>query len=233
VTADVFSRRFVELRRFRLVYLMVRTFNGLILRSWTRRKEGPPPPAVKDAAIVEYARRYGLDTLVETGTYVGDTLWSVRNSFRQIISVELSPRLARLAGQRLQRLRHIEVLQGDSAELLPRIVEGLPGSALFWLDAHYSGGATASGVQQTPVRQELEAILGSRDHHHVVLIDDARHFDGSGGYPTIDGIREMVTALDPDASFIVADDIIRIVAGPLHLRRADDDVGASAAEHAG
>ena len=48
--------------------------------------------------------------------------------------------------------------------------------ALFWLDAHYSGGDTAKGQSNTPVMSELEAILAYSRRNDIILVDDLRYF---------------------------------------------------------
>jgi hypothetical protein len=60
----------------------------------------------------------------------------------------------------------------------------------------------------TPVKRELEVILGS-PFEHVILIDDARSF-GSGDYPSLEEVRALVAAMRPDWTTSVATDVIRI-----------------------
>jgi hypothetical protein len=103
----------------------------------------------------------------------------------------------------------VELLHGDSAELLPGVVEGLTEPALFWLDGHFSDGATALGSSTTPIMAELGPILDSA-LPHAVLVDDARLFDGTDGYPELADVRSLVTERRPDLSWSVEDDIVRI-----------------------
>ena len=79
--------------------------------------------------------------------------------------------------------------------------------ALFWLDGHYSGGATANSGK-SPIMDEVATILES-DLEHVLLIDDIRLFDGTDGYPTLSELRELVMSSRPSWTFEVADDIAR------------------------
>jgi len=46
---------------------------------------------------------------------------------------------------------------------------------------------------------------------HVVLIDDARLFDGTDGYPTIAEVRAQVERERPGSALRVESDIIRCV----------------------
>jgi len=93
--------------------------------------------------------------------------------------------------------------------MLETIVSSLTEPALFWLDAHYSGPSTAQGGLDTPVRRELDIVLGSNERH-VVLIDDARAFGTEKDYPTLEEIRQQVTRLVPKSEMSVSNDIIRI-----------------------
>ena len=174
----------------------------------------PPPHAFKQLTIASYGRVFGLAALVETGTYLGDTVEAQRKRFGKVVSIELSPDLCRAAQARFAHKRNVTILEGDSADLMGSVVAQLTGPALFWLDGHYSAGVTAHGNLDTPVQRELEIILGTTDDH-VILVDDARCF-GSGDYPTLDAVRALVGRLRPDWTCVVEDDIIRIHA-PVHI----------------
>jgi hypothetical protein len=81
---------------------------------------------------------------------------------------------------------------------------------LFWLDAHYSAGITAKGEGNTPIEEELKHIFGHEcAENNVILIDDARVFNGSNDYPLIEAVKTRVR-LAGYGSFHVEDDIIRI-----------------------
>ena len=180
------------------------------LRDWRARPgAGAPPALVKQAIVKEYARRFGLAVLVETGTLHGDMIEGTRRIFQRVVSVELAPHLARRATARFAAQPSVTILEGDSANVLPQVLAQLEEPALFWLDGHYSGDDTARGDQETPVRTELAAVLAHPVRDHVILIDDARAF-GRGDYPTIDEIRAIVASSRPEFEVAVADDIIRI-----------------------
>lgn len=71
---------------------------------------------------------------------------------------------------------NIEFIFGDSREALKSIVAGIPGSAIFWLDAHWMGADTTFGKNNgCPVLEEIEAVNAS-SHDHYIFIDDARLF---------------------------------------------------------
>jgi hypothetical protein len=145
----------------------------------------PPVPAAKRRIIHALLRRHGLRTFVETGTFKGDTLASVADTGIRAISVELSREYFDRANQRFAGRRNVELHQGDSGEVLPRIVATLTEPALFWLDGHYSAGETAHGVLASPISAEMDCVLKSPVEGHVILIDDAQDFTGEGGYPEL------------------------------------------------
>ena len=180
------------------------------LAVWAARgRPGPPPHAVKEAIVKDYAARHRLDTFVETGTYLGDMVWAVRHTFREIHTVELDPLLYRRALRRFHRSSHVHVYQGDSAEVLGTIVAALQGPALFWLDGHYSGGITAKGAVDTPIKTELSHVFADR-RPHVVLIDDASDFTGTGDYPAIDELEDLVRSIRPGVTVTSSENVIRI-----------------------
>jgi hypothetical protein len=181
------------------------------LHRWTESgKPSPPPHAIKQLAIRTYAKRHHLRTLVETGTYLGQMVSAVRKDFDRIYTIELDETLHRSAAHKFRRYSHISVLQGDSGEVLGRVLRDIRQPSLFWLDGHYSGGVTGRGALQTPVLQELKSIFSHPVDGHVILIDDARCFNGTDDYPTLDFLRQVVADQPRRRSFEVADDIIRI-----------------------
>ncbi|HEY2374039.1 MAG TPA: hypothetical protein VGH82_16080 [Gaiellaceae bacterium] len=169
----------------------------------------PPPPEVKQHVLLEYTRRYGLGTFVETGTFLGDTAAAMEPHIDRLVTIEISPELAARARERFAAKRRVRIIEGDSGRVLPAILDELREPALFWLDGHFSGGITGRGDEDTPVRTELRAVLDHPLKSHVILIDDARDFTG-GDYPTLEEVAELVRTHGDDYSFDVRDDIIRL-----------------------
>ncbi len=209
-------RALADRLRFTPIYdLYVPLVRATRLLLWRlKRRPLPPPDALKMRTIKLYAARFSLENLVETGTYRGGTLYSCRRVFKRLYSVELSKDLYEQARRLLARFPQIALLHGDSSSTLPSILRDIDRPSLFWLDAHYSGGATARGELETPVLQELHHILAHPVPGHVVLVDDARLFVGKEGYPRIEELERYVLAKRPDWTFEVRDDIIRT-----HMRR--------------
>lgn len=169
-----------------------------------------PPPCVKQAVVQNIGKQFGLKTLIESGTYSGDMVAACTHVFSRIISIELDVSLYEAARKRFIKNPSITIMQGDSAVLLPRVLQTLSAPVVFWLDAHYSGGTTTKGIKETPIMDELAAIFADREKRHVILIDDARDFIGKEGYPTIAGVKRYVMQRRPTWQFTVKHDIIRI-----------------------
>jgi hypothetical protein len=185
------------------------------LYAWIERfRPCPPPDLVKQSVVKEYAKRFSLETLVETGTYLGFMIRATKDTFRRIYSIELEETLYRRAVKKFSKFGHITILQGDSGEVLSQLLASLKEPCLFWLDAHHSSGATfktGRGALLTPILSELKQILSHpKAQDHVILIDDAREFTGENDYPAINGLKEFVFKVKPDFALELQDDIIRI-----------------------
>jgi hypothetical protein len=181
-------------------------------QAWLRQPHatGAAPHRIKVRTLREHAQRYGIRTLIETGTLYGDTIWRVRNDFDRIVSIEIDPTLSANARRRFKSDQHIEFVVGDSGVMLQEVLKNTSERCLFWLDGHYSGEHTGRGELDSPIVNEIKHILSHHVPDHVILVDDAREFVGVGGYPTIDEFRRAILRERPTWSFSVADDIVRI-----------------------
>lgn len=170
----------------------------------------PPPSAYKQELIKAYADRYKTPILVETGTYLGEMVKAGLPYFKEIYSVELSQELYQNASNKFKGAKSVKLYNGDSGEMLQKIIKKVKKPALFWLDAHYSAGVTAKGDLNTPIVKELETIFSAKNPGHIILIDDARVFDGTDDYPTINQLKKLMHKLSPDYGVVVRNDVIRL-----------------------
>jgi hypothetical protein len=190
------------------------------LKDWERRsRPAPPPHVVKQRVLNRYAADYGLRTLVETGTYVGDMVDAMKDTFERIYSIELGVELFRRAEARFRSSPHIRIVHGDSSVVLGRVLAELDGPALFWLDGHYSGDITARGATDTPILDELRLILAAPERRHVIIIDDARCFGSDPAYPSIPELERFIRVTRDDVAISVEDDSIRVVPLPAGRER--------------
>lgn len=191
------------------------------VREWDRHGQPRPvPPAVKQREIRRFARLASISTLVETGTYLGLTVDAMKGTFQRIYSVELDETLFLQAKSKFAKYPHITILQGDSGEVLRVLLEQVSCPCLFWLDAHYSGGETARGPEDTPILKELQIIFDHPQPNHVVLIDDVPDFNGTNGYPTVEVVESFVRSRRPEWEFCLQYDIMRIHPKSLEITAA-------------
>ena len=99
----------------------------------------------------------------ETGVWYGETINGLKAHFARLVSIEISEQIAELARQRFKDDLNVEILTGDSAALLPSVLQtrdrAIP--AIFWLDGHFSGSRfeTAKADMDTPILTELDLVL--------------------------------------------------------------------------
>lgn len=184
---------------------------------WYWNLRGKPertPHLLKQRVVLEYARRYALRILIETGTYYGEMVAGMNHHFNRIDSIEQNPELAARAAKEFQRYRHIHIIQADSQRAIPELLASLTQPALFWLDAGYYGWSGLQGDRQR-LGVELDAILRHAAAHkqasgHVILMDDANGLNGQNGAPTIADVTRSVESDFPGHKVEVAYNILRI-----------------------
>lgn len=204
LAADRFRRtsvyRHLRLRRHRAEF-----------QRWVKSGgQSAPPHLVKQQLIRRYATRYRCSALVETGTYKGDMLLAMLYDFRRLYSIELHPKLHDRARQLFLSRPQVRLYQGDSGEKIADVLNELNEPAVFWLDGHFSAGQTAKAELNTPIIAELDQVLQHRIRSHVVLIDDARLFNGTEDYPTLEAVA-MQVARAGQYDMRIEDDVIAIV----------------------
>jgi len=182
------------------------------LISWKLHgKPVPPPHIVKQRTLKKYAQRFGLKVLVKTGTYQGEMVEAMKNQFDKIYTIELRKELYASAKRKFHGDDHIQVIHGDSAVELGKLIKKIKQPSLFWLDGHYSRGTTAKGETDTPILQELQHIFDAEEMTHAIVIDDARYFGREADYPNLEELSAFVRSRRPAATISVKNDSIRII----------------------
>ena len=103
------------------------------LIEWERNgKPGSPPHLFKQRTLKSFSKRFGLDILVETGTYFGDMVAAMKQDFDRIYSIELSKELYEKAKKRFRNQEKIELIHGDSGIELGNLMDRIDRPALFW-----------------------------------------------------------------------------------------------------
>lgn len=155
----------------------------------------------------DYGTKWLLNVFVETGTADGYTTLALLDDFQRLITIELDyDRYLHVVVTRFLPFEKILPLWGDSEKVLLEVCYHLDQPALYWLDAHYSGGVR--GNSDTPVEKELATVASYAQPGSVVLIDDARLFGLDPSYPTIEWVNGWADNNDFDID--IQDDVIRL-----------------------
>jgi hypothetical protein len=193
---------------------IIRNLRGFFRRdvaNWVA--EGCPSPApniVKMSVVKHHVTAYGNKVFVETGTFLGSMVEHVAATGAQCHTIEIDPEIYARAQTILARHRNINLIFGNSGVKIPEVLSTLNEPATFWLDGHYSGGFTGRADVDTPISAELDHILEHPIKKHVILIDDARDFNGKDGYPRLSKLFAHFED-NPHYKMAVSADIIRIV----------------------
>lgn len=154
----------------------------------------------------------------ETGTYEGHTARWAAGRFANVITVEASASLHAAAMARGGHFANVEFVCGDSRVAIARRIGDLPQPAIFWLDAHWSGGVTHGADDECPLLGELHEICNA-GREDILLIDDARLFvapppppHAADQWPTLDEILQMLSKGPRLRITAIIDDVI--VAAP-------------------
>jgi len=137
---------------------------------------------------------------IETGTYQGSTTRFLANRFPKVCTIEPSTELFFETKLKLRGYSNVTMLRGASEKRLLEAINMSTPPLSFWLDGHYSGGITFRGPMDCPLVSELEQIrqnVKAKDIH-VVLIDDARLFEGPlkvSDYPDGSFIRDWARTM--------------------------------------
>ena len=143
------------------------------------------PHLLKQRTLREYARKYNLNTMVETGTNMGQMIRAMLPVMEEIYSIEMDEWNYSRACRRFAGNRKVHMVHGESGSTLPRILREVQQPCLFWLDAH-------NYDKETPIREELAAISERGIRGDVILVDDSKWFDGRNQYPTVEWTSPFV-----------------------------------------
>jgi glycosyltransferase involved in cell wall biosynthesis len=155
-------------------------------------------------------------TFVETGTFKGEAAALAARHLERVVTVEFSRPLWEEAVKRFEADPRVEVLLGDSREVLARVRSSLEEeSTLYWLDAHWCVADDAAGEHsQCPLLEEIRAIA-SLGETSAILIDDARLFLAPPPkphevtqWPTFDEVVRALRALSGSHQLMVVNDVI-------------------------
>lgn len=131
---------------------------------------GPPEE------VLDKIRELGVKIFIETGTYKAQTSVWASKTFDIVYTIEASKKLYHEALKEYRNIGNIRFMCGTSKECLKKITNEIATPAVFWLDAHWSGGETFGRDDECPLLDELGLIIKKGIQKHYILIDDARLF---------------------------------------------------------
>lgn len=173
----------------------VKSYVQYPLWNWKGRP-GPDNHYYKMARIARLARQHGCDTLIETGTFYGQTVHYATRYFKRVMSVEIFPPLYDYNLRQFGSEPKVRLFHGDSSTTLARMIGEAEGRIVYWLDGHYSGTGTGIGAAVSPILAELAIIKAQNRRGDCILIDDRRLFGHDDGYPTMGQTVEALRAID-------------------------------------
>ena len=191
--------------------------NRRSLNNWYKRNfSSPSPEFVKHQIIKKNNLQKSL--WIETGTYYGDTTKILSDIAEKVISIESDKRLYDLAIKKFENSKKINVINGESQNLLQDILknESYKNLCLF-LDAHTcldhitNKLISKNETLETPIMIELNIIESyiKKFNNVNILIDDIRLFDGkTKNYPNINEIVDW--ARKNNSSWFIEHDIFII-----------------------
>lgn len=172
----------------------------------------------KHKKIIDYCKKHNVKKYIETGAYRGKTVEAIFMAKKlgnikvvDIFAIELSEQHAnKLLKTYNSRYIDVHIHKGDTVKELPKVLQKITEPALFWLDAHYSGGDTAKGNTDCPALKELAIIAKHKIKDHIILIDDARafHFKHSPDWPSLKRIYNAIKKINKNYDIFIENDII-------------------------
>jgi hypothetical protein len=142
-------------------------------------------------ASTEVFSRYPNRVFIETGSYHGDGIQQALDAgFSEVISIECTRDLYEYTRDRFEEDDRVQVLWGDSRDVLKEIMKIIDDQCTFWLDSH--------SPDNLPLLKELEIIKNHPIKTHTILIDDLRLWTkAEHGYDT-KSLKEILLSINPD-----------------------------------
>ena len=112
-------------------------------RLWKKNGAIPPMPNLgKQRVVIDHIKKFSPEVFIETGTYKGKMVYAVQPYVKEIYSIELGENHYKKAQKKFAGYPDINILHGQSGQVLPEILKDIDEPCLFWLDAHWSRGST-------------------------------------------------------------------------------------------
>lgn len=107
-------------------------------------------------------QKYGIKTIVETGTWIGNTTEALTTLSDNVYTVEINADSYHKACERLKENKNVKLFNMDSIDFLRQHMQKFERPILFFLDAHYPS---------TPLLGELNIIAENKIKPIIVIHD--------------------------------------------------------------
>jgi hypothetical protein len=139
------------------------------------------------------------NTFIETGTFMGHTIFSLEPYFQKLYTIEFSENYYYNTKSRYNGNK-INFLLGDSSHVFTTLLPTIQERTIFFLDGHWSSGDTGRSEKDCPLIEEVINIQNLFEKEAIIIIDDYRLF----------GLSKE-TGLNEDWSQINKDSILNIL----------------------
>lgn len=112
---------------------------------------------------------------VETGTYLGETIFSVEQYFNKLYTIEFSEKYYNDTKMQYNGNK-IQFLLGDSSIVFETLLPNITDKTIFFLDGHWSSGDTGKSNKDCPLIEEITHINNLFKEEAIIIIDDFRLF---------------------------------------------------------
>ena len=121
---------------------------------------------------------------VETGTFMGETIFNMEPHFNNLYTIEIAPHYFNNTRKKYKGSK-INFILGDSSDVLLAILPLIMEDSIFFLDGHWSADDTGKGLKDCPLEEECMAINELFQGNAILIIDDFRLF-GKGPHNNTD-----------------------------------------------
>lgn len=128
-----------------------------------------------------FAKHVSLGVFIESGSCFGRSIERALDiGYKDVRSVEADFKRYQICANKFNADQRVRMWNGESVQMLPKMIDGLTTPAVWFLDAHPSGEGsygqdyeTRPELQQSNVlRAELAIIINRNVAGDVILIDD-------------------------------------------------------------
>ncbi len=138
--------------------------------------------------------------LIETGTYNGDTTFTMEPHFDKLYTIEVSEMYYSNTKSKYNGNK-IDFILGDSSVVFETLLPTIRDKTIFFLDGHWSGGNTGRSTKDVPLIEEIKNINDLFQPDAIIIVDDFRLF----------GLDQSSGKVGEDWSQIKKDDLLSII----------------------